>query len=103
METYLIQYKISSIDPQWDVRVGEMIAAVKDDPAFQGKVSYRALKKDDQLTYVHIGSFTDEAILGEFQARDYMQDFRNSLAARLDGSIQVTECRQLGSADLLPR
>lgn len=89
MKHFLIKYRFTTgSEEEWHKDVGRFIAALENDPALKGKMSYRAMKQAEGADYYHLAAVDDDAV-GVLQDRDFFKRYTDKTEIVGGGSVDV--------------
>jgi len=67
----------------------EFIAAIDNDPALQGKISYRCMKSRDGSDYYHLAAAADDQAIKALQASSVFKNYTEKTRKAAGGSVDV--------------
>jgi hypothetical protein len=86
---FLIKYRLTTgSEEDWRKEVAQFIAALENDPALKGKMSYRAMKNAQGTDYYHLAAVEDEAV-SILQGRDFFKQYTDKAELAGGGEVDV--------------
>ena len=73
----------------WHGEIAKFVSALDGDPALNGKISYRVVKRHDEPEYFHIATVHDEAAAKVLQGRGFFTGYSARNREISGGSIEV--------------
>lgn len=90
MKYFLIKYRLTSgTEAAWHQDIGRFIAALNDDPALKGKISYRCMKARGGTDYFHLATVIDEDAVKLLQSRDFFKLYTEQTKQAAGGAVEV--------------
>ena len=91
MKSFLIKYRFQNgSEEAWHRDIAAFIAALDNDPALQGKISYRCMKNRDDSSYYHLAAAADEQAIKTLQSRDFFKHYTEKTREAAGGEVVVT-------------
>jgi hypothetical protein len=91
MKHFLIRYQLKNGSPEeWHQEIARFIAALDNDPALAGKISYRCMKiRDDGASYVHLAAAVDDDAIKILGERPFFAHYTEQSDLVSGGSVEV--------------
>ncbi len=90
MKHFLIKYRFQSgSEAEWHQHIARFIAALEGDPALNGKIAYRCMKRRDGDEYWHLASATDDDATRALSSRDFFKQYTEATKLAGGGSVEV--------------
>jgi len=90
MKHFLIRYQFKSGSTQeWHQEIARFIAALENDPALNGKITYRCMKGSKGSEYFHIASAADDKAAKDLGEREYFTRYTEKADAVSGGGLEV--------------
>jgi hypothetical protein len=90
MNHFLIKYRFATGSPdEWHAEIGRFIAALENDPALAGKISYRSLKAKAGSDYYHLAAAVDDATAKALGERDFFSHYTEQSDRVSGGTVEV--------------
>jgi len=92
MKHFLITYRLTNgSEQQRRQEIVAFIAALENDAALRGKISYRCLKAREGPDYYHLASAADDEAVATLQSRDFFTRYTEQTEhSAADGKVDVT-------------
>jgi hypothetical protein len=88
MKYSLIKYRFQNgSEEAWHRDIAEFIATLDDDPALQGKITYRCMKSRNGPEYFHLAAAADDQAIKTLQERPFFTRYKEK--TRLAGGASV--------------
>jgi hypothetical protein len=90
MKYFLIKYRFESDSTeQWHQDIARFIAALDDDPALRGKISYRCMKGRGRSDYYHLAAAEDDHAVKTLQSRAFFSRYTEQTKLVAGGEVEV--------------
>jgi len=90
VKSFLIRYRLQNASPEeWHKDVAEFIAALDNDPALKGKISYRCMKIRDSADYLHLATAADDQTIKTLQQSPFFAGYTEKTRRAAGGSVDV--------------
>jgi len=90
MKHFLIKYRLTNgAEEQWHQDIARFIAALDDDPALSGKISYRCLKGRGGSDYYHLAAAADDQAIKALQSREFFARYTAQTKLAAGGEVEV--------------
>jgi hypothetical protein len=90
MKSFLIKYRFQNgSEEAWHRDIAAFIAALDNDPALQGKISYRCMKNRDGADYYHLATVVDDETVKTLQSRAFFTSYTDKTKHAGGGSVEV--------------
>ena len=90
MKHFMIRYRRKdATKDQWHQDIAQFIAALDEDPAVKGKISYRCMKLRDSDDYFHIAGAADDAATKALQQTDFFPRYTARTKYVAGGEVEV--------------
>jgi hypothetical protein len=90
MKSFLIKYRFQNgSEETWHRDIAAFIAALDNDPALQGKISYRCMKNRDGADYYHLATVVDDETVKTLQSRAFFTSYTEKTKLAGGGSVKV--------------
>jgi hypothetical protein len=90
MKHFLIKYRLKDgPEEQWHQDIARFIAALDDDPALSGKISYRCMKARGGSDYYHLAAAADEQAIKALQSREFFSRYTEQTKRAAGGEVEV--------------
>ena len=90
MKHFLIKYRFKDgSEEQWHQDIARFIAALDDDPALRGKISYRCMKRRGGSDYYHLATAADEQAIQTLQSREFFSRYTAQTKLAAGGEVEV--------------
>ena len=90
MKHFLIKYRLTNgAEEEWHRDIAEFISALNNDPALNGRVSYRCMRSKDGTDYYHLAGAADEQAIKDLQGREFFKRYTEKTKQVAGGQIEV--------------
>jgi stalled ribosome alternative rescue factor ArfA len=90
MKYFLIKYHLKNgSEEQWHQDIARFIAALDDDPAVRGKVSYRCMKRRGGSDYYHLAGAADDNAVQALQSQEFFKRYTEQTKLAGGGEVEV--------------
>jgi hypothetical protein len=90
MKYSLIKYRFQNgSEEAWHRDVAEFISALDNDPALQGKISYRCMKSRGGNEYFHLAGVADDQAIKTLNERAFFSRYKEQTRLAAGGSVDV--------------
>jgi hypothetical protein len=90
MKHFLIKYRLKNgSEEPWHQDIVRFIAALDDDPALQGKISYRCMKGRGGSDYYHLAAAADDHAIQALQSREFFARYTEQTKLVAGGEVEV--------------
>jgi quinol monooxygenase YgiN len=91
VKQFLIKYQFKEGSPEvWHERIRGFIAALENEPALKGKISYRCMRDRDGPQYYHLAEVSDDEAVRALQAQDFFKRYTEETRRVAGGEVVVT-------------
>jgi hypothetical protein len=90
MKYFLIKYRFQNGSQEaWHQDIAEFIAAVDNEPALQGKISYCCMKSRDGSDYYHLAAAADDQAIKALQACEFFPRYTEKTRLAAGGAVEA--------------
>jgi hypothetical protein len=90
MKHFLIKYRFTDgSEERWHQDIVRFIAALDEDPALRGKISYRCMKHRGGSDYYHVAAAADEQAIKALQSREFFSRYTEQTKVAAGGEVEV--------------
>jgi hypothetical protein len=90
MKHTLIKYRFKSgSKDEWHQEIARFISLLDNDPALQGKISYRCMKRRDGDDYYHLAAAVDDQAIKALQANEVFRKYTEKTKLVAGGEVEV--------------
>lgn len=90
MKRFLIKYRFAGGSAEeWHQEIARFIAALENDAALGGRISYRCMKNKDGSDYYHLATVVDDEAVKELGDRDFFSHYTERSDFFSGGTVEV--------------
>ena len=91
MKHFLITYRLKhGTEEQRHQEIDAFIAALDNDPALSGKISYRCMKVQGSSDYYHLAAAADDEAIADLQSREFFSRYTEQTERAAGGEVEVS-------------
>jgi quinol monooxygenase YgiN len=90
MKHFLIKYRLTNGEREaWHRDIAAFIDAIQNDPALNGRISYRCMKSRDGADYYHLAAAADDQAIKALQSSDFFKRYNEQTRRVAGGEVEV--------------